>query len=105
MGGPAKSGYCGGKLLPKEKDLIKGIVAAKSLHTFVAILRLPDGVILKVFHISHQEKMKRIAKNNSSFPLFLLITAILTKVYQTAKAVTGLEEAIPKEGVSQFLFR
>jgi hypothetical protein len=37
IGCPANSGYCGGKLLPKEKDLIRGIVDEKSLQTLGAI--------------------------------------------------------------------
>ena len=110
MGGPAKSGYCGGKFWPSEKDLIKGIVAAKSLQTLVAISRFPNWFILKVFHISHQEKTKRIAKNKNSTFLFLLmiseachklrlLLAIILatfksiSVYQTIEA-TGPEEVI-----------
>lgn len=81
MGGPGKSGYCGGKLCPKEKDLIKGIVAAKSLQTLVAISRFPNWLILKVFHINNQEKTKRTAKNKK------LALLILTKVYQTIEAI------------------
>ncbi len=85
MGGPEKSGYCGGKLFPKEKDLIKGIAAAKSLQTLVAIFRSPAGFTLKVFHINDQEKTKRTAKNNK------LALLILTKVYQTIKATEPVE--------------
>lgn len=95
MGGPEKSGYCGGKFWPNEKDLIKGIVAAKSLHTFVAILRLPDGFTLKVFHIKHQEKTKRTAKNKKLALLILIFSYrcfrtdifVPIKVYQTIKAI------------------
>ena len=95
IGGPENNGYWGGKLLPREKDLIKGIVAAKSLQTFVAILRLPDGVTLKVFHIKHQEKTKRTAKNNNPAIFFLFTVTTLTKVYQRAKSSEPIRRRMP----------
>ena len=52
-------GYSGGKFDPKENDLIRGIVAAKSLHAFVAICISPVGESLKVENIKTEENIKK----------------------------------------------
>lgn len=61
MGGPAKIGYSGGKLKPKENDRINGMVAAKSLQTLVAGFIYP-GSTVKVFHIKAAENAIAIIK-------------------------------------------
>jgi len=76
MGGPAKRGYSGGKLSPYEKDLIRGIVAAKSLQTFEAICKFPWESTLKVFHIKKEEKTRRIKRKDSSRTLVFLINFV-----------------------------
>ena len=75
MGGPAKIGYWGGKLFPRENDLISGIVAEKSLHAFVAISKSPSGEILKVFHIKASEKKK----NNIKIRVSIQVMSIFFK--------------------------
>jgi hypothetical protein len=67
MGGPANIGYSGGKFDPKEKDLIRGIVAAKSLQALVAICISPEGVILNVLNIRKIENNKKPKKRRASF--------------------------------------
>jgi hypothetical protein len=77
-------GYSGGKLLPNEKERIRGIVAEKSLHTFVAIKILPSWSNLKVFQNKNMEKRKSIEKKTTSnrFRLTYERRAFMTKVYQ-----------------------
>lgn len=65
MGGPEKSGYSGGKLLPKEKDLINGIWLAKSLQAFEAISIFPFSYE-NVENISQVEKINARTKIISS---------------------------------------
>lgn len=69
-------GYWGGKFAPYENDLMRGIVAAKSLQSLEAICRLPVGEILKVFHIKSEEKAKQSRNkkysDTESFEIILL---------------------------------
>ena len=82
-------GYSGGKLLPKEKDRISGIVAEKSLHTFVAIKILPSWSALNVFQNNNNEKINSAEKRRIS-NLFCFTNArrfFIGKVYQQISKV------------------
>ena len=65
IGTPGKIGYSGGKLSPKEKDLIRGIVAAKSLQAFEAIFKSPPTTP-NVLNIKITEKQKNAVKTKVS---------------------------------------
>ena len=81
IGGPAKIGYWGGKFDPNENDRIKGIVAAKSLHAFVAICIFPASSSPNVFVIKETEKKKKIKKRKISNFVILLKKAAIYEVY------------------------
>ena len=61
MEGPEYNGNWGGKLSPKEKDLIKGMWFAKSLQALEEICILPL-LYEKVENINQDEKNKAQAK-------------------------------------------
>jgi hypothetical protein len=70
MGSVGKRGYSGGKFEPKEKDLISGIVLAKSLQAFDAInIDLP--LCEKVENINQQLKIIEESANEISIKFFL----------------------------------
>lgn len=83
-------GYWGGKLSPKEKDLIRGMAAAKSLQALVAILRSPPPAP-NVLNITMAEKQKSATKTSVSNLLFLtiwnnfFITKIQKQVYNRGR--------------------
>lgn len=61
MGKLGKIGYSGGKFDPSEKDLIKGICAAKSLHNFPPI-NILLSLYSNVVNIRAKERIKRKAQ-------------------------------------------
>ena len=83
MGSPAKIGYSGGKLDPSENERIRGMVAAKSLHTLVVISKSPDEVKRKVFHIKKQDKKKSNEKSITSTEYFFIMEPNLIRIQES----------------------